>query len=45
MKIPNKREIQQIVLNHPPDIDFKDFSNIYEDYTKRSFSVLVKDAI
>ena len=30
MKIPNKRELQQIVLNHSSDIDFKDFMNIYE---------------
>ena len=29
MKIPNKRELQQIALNHSPDIDFKDFLNIY----------------
>ena len=25
MKIPNKRELQQIALNHSSDIDFKDF--------------------
>ena len=24
MKIPNKREIRQIALNHSPDIDFND---------------------
>ena len=24
-KIPNKRELQQIALNHSSDIDFKDF--------------------
>ena len=28
MKIPNKRELQQIALNHLSDIDFKDFMNI-----------------
>ena len=28
MKIPNKRELQQIVLNHSSDIDFKDFRTI-----------------
>ena len=27
-RIPNKREIQQIALNHSPDIDFKDFIKI-----------------
>ena len=25
MKIPNKRELQKITLNHSSDIDFKDF--------------------
>ena len=29
MKIPNKRELQQIALNHSSDIDFKDFLKIY----------------
>ena len=27
MKIPNKRELQKIALNHSSDIDFKDFMN------------------
>ena len=30
MKIPSKREFQQIGLNHSSDIDFKDFMNIYK---------------
>ena len=30
MKISNKRELQQIALNHSSDIDFKDFMNIYK---------------
>ena len=25
MKIPNRRELQQIAINHSSDIDFKDF--------------------
>ena len=29
MKIPNKRELQQIALNHSSDINIKDFMNIY----------------
>ena len=29
MKIPNKRELQQIASNHSSDIDFKDFMNVY----------------
>ena len=43
MKIPNKRELQQIVLNHSSDIDFKDFMNIYKKYTKEPCSFLVND--
>ena len=30
IKIPNKRELQQIALNHSSDIDFKDFIKIYK---------------
>ena len=30
MKIPNKRDLQQIALNHSSDIDFKDFMKIYK---------------
>ena len=44
MKIPNKRELQQIALNHSSDIDFKDFMKIYKKYTKEPYSFLVNDA-
>ena len=30
MKIPNKRELQQIAFSHSSDIDFQDFMNLYE---------------
>ena len=43
MKIPNEREIQQIVLNHSSDIDFKDFIESYTKYTKEPYSFLVND--
>ena len=43
MKIPNKRELQQIALNHTSDIDFKDFMNIYKKSTKEPYSFLVND--
>ena len=43
MKIPNKRELQQIASNHSFDIDFKDFMKIYKDYTKGPYSFLVND--
>ena len=45
MKIPNKRELQQIVPSHSSDIDFKDFMKLYKDYTKEPYSLLVNDAI
>ena len=31
-KIPNKRELQQIALNHSSDIDFKDFTKIHKKF-------------
>ena len=43
MKIPNKRELQQIVLNHSSDIDFKDFVKIYKKCTDDPYSFLVND--
>ena len=30
-KIPNKRELQQIAINHSSDISTKDFTNIYKE--------------
>ena len=42
-KIPNKRELQQIALNHSSNIDFKDFMNIYKKSTKEPYSFLVND--
>ena len=38
MKIPNKRELQQIALNHSSDIDFKDFMKIYKKCTAEAYS-------
>ena len=43
MKIPNKRELQQIALNHSSDIDFKDSMNIYKKCTTEPYSFLVND--
>ena len=44
MKIPNKRELQQIVLNHSSDISSKDFIKIHKKCTAEPFSFLVNDA-
>ena len=43
IKIPNKRELQQIATNHSSDIDIEDFLKIYKKCTARSFSFLVND--
>ena len=43
MKIPNKRELQQITLNHSSDIDFKDFTKIYKKCAAEPYSFLVND--
>ena len=40
-KIPNKKELQQIVLNHLSDVDFKDFIKIYKKCTLQPYSFLV----
>ena len=43
MKISNKRELQQIALNHSSDIDFKDFMQIYKKCTTEPYAFLVND--
>ena len=43
MKIPNKRELQQIAINHSSDINTKDFANIYKKCTSTPYSFLVND--
>ena len=42
-KIPNKRELQGIALNHSSDIDYKDFIKIYNKCTNDKCSFLVND--
>ena len=39
MKIPNKRELQQIAFNHSSDIDFQDFMNLYKKCTTKPYQV------
>ena len=41
MLIPNKRELQQISLNHSSDINSKGFIKIYKKYTAEPYSFLV----
>ena len=35
MKIPNKRELEQIFLNYSSDIEFKDFMKLYKKFTAK----------
>ena len=43
MKITNKRELQQIAINHSSKIDFKDFDRIYKKCADKPYSFLVED--
>ena len=43
MKISNRRELQQITINHSSDINTKDFINIYKKCTHKPYSFLVSD--
>ena len=43
MKIPNKRELMQIAINHSSDINTKDFFEIYRKCTDKPYSFLVTD--
>ena len=43
MKINNKRELENIAINHSADIDYQDFKNIYRECTKEPYNVLTID--
>ena len=43
MKIKNKRESQNIAMNHSADIDYKDFVKIYRECTIEPYSFLTID--
>ena len=43
MKINNRRELQNIAINHSADIDYKDFMKIYRECTKEPYNVLTID--
>ena len=44
MKIPDKRELQQISINHSSNINTKDFIKIYKKSTDEPYSFLVNDS-
>ena len=41
MKIPNKKEHQQIAINHSPGIDFKDFMKFIKNILQNHILVLL----
>ena len=43
LNINNRRELQNIAINHSADIDYKDFLNIYRECTKEPFNFLTID--
>ena len=43
MKIPSRRELQQIASNNLSDIDFKDLIKLYKNHTKEPYQFLVND--
>ena len=43
MKINNKRELQNIAINHSEGIDYKDFIKMYRECTKEQYNFLTID--
>ena len=44
MEINNKRELQNITINHSTNIDYQDSKNIYREYTKEPYNFLTIDS-
>ena len=43
MKINNRKESQNIAINHSADIDYNDFVKIYRECTRKPYSFLTID--
>ena len=43
MKINNRKELQNVTIDHSADIDYKDFMEIYRECTKEPFNFLTID--
>ena len=43
MKINNRRELQNIAINHSADIDYNDFMKIYRECTNKPYIFLTID--
>ena len=42
-ELHNKRELQNVAINHPADTDYKDFIKIYRDCTRKLYNFLTID--
>ena len=40
MRINNRKELQNVAINHCADIDYKDFIKIYRECVKKTYSFL-----
>ena len=40
MKINNRKELQNIAINHSANIDYNDFMRIYRECTRKSYPIL-----
>ena len=45
LKIKNRKELQNIAINHSGDIDYKDFAKIYRECIKITYSFLTTDTM
>ena len=43
MKINNKRELQNIAVNHSANIDYQCFKKIYREFTRETYNSMTKD--
>ena len=43
MRIINKKELQNIAINHSTEIDYKDFMKVYRECTREPYSFLTID--
>ena len=43
LKINNRKELQNIAINHSADSDYKDFIKIYRECTREPFNFLTSD--
>ena len=43
MKINNRKELQNLAINHSADTDYKDFMKIYRECTKEPYTFLTTD--